>query len=373
MKNVSMENTEGTAFARNTMESAGNSGERAMSVCVGVVSSTQLPTRASPSTASVTRELPVTAPEPVRGAKFTVTPPAGLPYWSRARTVGRRVTPSPGTPSCCWLDATSSVTAASATGVAVKASGCTIGSMDAPNTCGSLVRVPMRHPSTPTLPSASVRRSVLPRIAPPPLMSAKRTSAPGMRLSNWSKSVSAGGSATAVPTTAGCVDGARRTITNGGPGVTEVTNVTGASPSAVAVSDCGPARVPSRQPPDVATPLALVRTVSLVTTPPPLATCQRTSTPARPRPRWSLSVTAGAGLIDVFAGPASDVAPAATSSVAMRGSGPSHAVATTAVDTPTSSSARARGTDAKERAVMTRMGVQCRVDEEMRRAGFLRP
>jgi len=70
-------------------------------------------------------------------------------------------------------------------------------------------------------------------------------------------------------------------------------------PSAVAWSVCVPETVPSVQPPELASPAAVVRTESLTTLPPPAVTRQRTMTLLMALPLASSTFTDGIVLTTV--------------------------------------------------------------------------
>src|SRR5437773_1875572 len=131
------------------------------------------------------------------------------------------------------------------------------------------------------IPLASVMTAVAGLTVPLPDATAKRTGTPAVGLSNWSRTSSAGGVATAVPTVADCVLPAWIVSCVAWPAVPVAVNVTGLPVPMEAVSVLPPAVVPSVQAVVAAIPLASVDTaVSGLTVPPPDVTANVTATPA---------------------------------------------------------------------------------------------
>src|SRR5438045_3319333 len=89
---------------------------------------------------------------------------------------------------------------------------------------------------------------------------ANETATPGTALANWSRTITDGGVATAVPTVAAWLSPAFNAIWVAGPAAPVARNVTGlpVRPVEVAVREFGPAVVPSVQDVSAATPLAFV-------------------------------------------------------------------------------------------------------------------
>src|SRR5205809_948802 len=131
------------------------------------------------------------------------------------------------------------------------------------------------------IPFASVLTAVAGLTVPLPDATAKRTGTPAVGLSNWSRTSTAGGVATAVPTVPDCVSPAWIVSCVATPAVPVAVNVTGLTlplHDALAIS---PAVVPSVQDVIVAIPFASVMTaVAGLTVPLPDATAKRTGTPA---------------------------------------------------------------------------------------------
>ena len=119
------------------------------------------------------------------------------------------------------------------------------------------------------------------------------TAAPLMGLPYWSSARTAGSDGTGVLTGACWSTSVTGVSRDNGPGFAVAVKVTAAMPSAVACSVCWPEVVPSVHPPDDASPLAVVRTESLMTLPPPLAMRQRTRIFLMPFPLASVTRTAG--------------------------------------------------------------------------------
>src|SRR5213083_3754859 len=150
------------------------------------------------------------------------------------------------------------------------------------------------------IPLASVMTAVAGLTVPPPDATAKRTGTPAVGLSNWSRTSTAGGVATAVPTVAACVAPAWIVSCVATSAVAVAVNVTGLPVPAVAVSVLAPADVPSVQDVIMAIPFASVLTaVAGLTVPLPDATAKRTGTPAVGLSNWSRTRTAGGVAIAV--------------------------------------------------------------------------
>src|SRR5256884_2635781 len=152
----------------------------------------------------------------------------------------------------------------------------------------------IRRPPISTLfPSTPLSRSPP---APLPRGVATVTATPGTGLANWSRTITDGGVATAVPTVAAWLLPAFNAIWVAAPGAPVAVNVTGlpVRPVAVAVREFAPAAVPSVQEVSAATPLAFVRIgVAGLTLPLPAAGANVTETPATGLLNWSRTITAG--------------------------------------------------------------------------------
>src|SRR5204863_9841133 len=107
--------------------------------------------------------------------------------------------------------------------------------------------VPSVHDVIVAIPLASVMTAVAGLTVPLPDATAKRTGTPAVGLSNWSRTSSAGGVATAVPTVADCVLPAWIVSCVAAPAVPVAVNVTGVAVPAVAASGVAPADVPRGQ------------------------------------------------------------------------------------------------------------------------------
>src|SRR5205809_20342 len=119
------------------------------------------------------------------------------------------------------------------------------------------------------IPLASVMTAVGLTV-PLPDATAKRTGTPAVGLSNWSRTSTAGGMASAVPTVADCVSPSLIVGCVATPAVAVAVNVTGLAVPVEALSVLVPADVPSVQDVIVAIPLAsLGSAVSGLTAPPP--------------------------------------------------------------------------------------------------------
>src|SRR5213592_3451585 len=131
------------------------------------------------------------------------------------------------------------------------------------------------------IPLASVMTAVAGLTVPLPDATAKRTGTPAVGLSNWSRTSTAGGVATAVPTVADCVFPTWIVSCVAAPVVPMAVNVTGLPVPMEAVRVLFPADVPSVQDEAVAIPFTSVITaVAGLTVPLPDATAKRTGTPA---------------------------------------------------------------------------------------------
>ena len=122
------------------------------------------------------------------------------------------------------------------------------------------------------------------------------TATPATGLANWSRTITEGGVATAVPTVAACPLPAFSAICVAGPAAPWAVNVTGlpARPLEDAVRVFMPAVVPSVHDVSAAMPLAFVRTgVVGFTLPLPDPGVNVTATPATGLLNWSRTITAG--------------------------------------------------------------------------------
>src|SRR5437773_2512618 len=159
-------------------------------------------------------------------------------------------------------------------------------------------------------PLASVMSSVAGLTVPLPDATAKRTGTPAVGLLNWSRTSTAGGVVTAVPTVADCVLPAWIVSYVAAPAVAVEVKVTGLTVPVEAVSVLLPAVVPRVQAVTTAIPLASVDTaVTGLTAPPPVVTANVTATPATGFLNWSRMSTAG-GVVTAVPTVAACVSPA---------------------------------------------------------------
>src|SRR6266550_4704146 len=129
------------------------------------------------------------------------------------------------------------------------------------------------------IPLASVMTAVGLTV-PLPDATAKRTGTPAVGLSNWSRTSTAGGVATAVPTVPECVGPAWIVSCVATPAVAVAVNVTGLTVPVEALSVLAPAVVPRVQDVAVAIPLASVVGFPPAMLPPPTPTVNVAATPA---------------------------------------------------------------------------------------------
>src|SRR5205807_8065836 len=154
---------------------------------------------------------------------------------------------------------------------------------------------PRVHAVAAATPSAPVVTGLVGLTLPPPVPGANVTATPATELPNWSRTITDGGTATAVPTRADCPSPALIAIWVAPLAVPLARNVTGLPCSVpdVAVSVFGPAVVPSVQLVTAATPLALVVWAAPVMPPPPVPGAKVTATPATGLLKASRTITAG--------------------------------------------------------------------------------
>src|SRR5213595_2381992 len=154
---------------------------------------------------------------------------------------------------------------------------------------------PSVHDATAATPSAPVVTGLVGLTLPPPVPGANVTPTPATGLPNWSRTITDGVTATAVPTRADCPSPALIAIWVAPLAVPLARNVTGLPCRApdVAVSVFGPAVVPRVQLVTAATPLALVVWAAPVMPPPPVPGAKVTATPATGLPNASCTITAG--------------------------------------------------------------------------------
>src|SRR5438034_1309659 len=127
------------------------------------------------------------------------------------------------------------------------------------------------------IPLASVMTAVAGLTVPLPDATAKRTGTPAVGLSNWSRTSTAGGVATAVPTVPDCVSPAWIVSCVAAPAVPVAVNVTGLPVPMEAVSGLLPAVVPTGQDVTGAIPFESGGTaVGGATVPPPAVAAKAT-------------------------------------------------------------------------------------------------
>src|SRR5437868_15289411 len=211
---------------------------------------------------------------PVAGvtASVTVAPLTGLPLASRTVTV-MVLEPAPAviaagaaaTVDCVALGPP-------AVAVAVNVTGLPRSPDDVARSVSVLAAVPSVQEFTAATPLALVVTGAAGSTVPLSPAVANVTATPGTGLANWSRTITDGGVATAVPTVAAWLLPAFNAIWVAAPAAPVAVNVTAlpVRPVAVAVSEFGPAVVPSVQEVSAATPLAFVGT-GVVGLPLPLA------------------------------------------------------------------------------------------------------
>jgi hypothetical protein len=241
--------------------------------------------------AFVTGSVSAIVPLPPVTVKRTGTPASGLLAVSRTMTLGATATVVPA--SAVWsLPASSAMLNAppGPVAVAVNSTGVSV------STVAVSVLMPTAGPivqeSTRAMPAESVSR-VAGVAAPPPCVTVKLTSTSATGLPCVSVTLTAGATATAVPTTAVWPSPAS-IVTPPAPVDCEVAEnvaVTDGSRGVVACTVCVPTIMPSVHVTD-ARPAESLRTESAEREPPPVATAKRIHSPATPRP--SLAVTRAA-------------------------------------------------------------------------------
>src|SRR5207302_3145926 len=207
---------------------------------------------------------------------------------------------------CCWKAiplctvpdgcvAMASRVAVPAVPVAVKVTGLPASDPEAAVNVFDPAVGPRVHAVTAATPSAPVVTGLVGVTLPPPVPGANVTATPATGLPSWSRTITDGGTATAVPTRACCPLPAWTAIWVAAPAVALARNVTGLPCSVpdVAVKVLGPAALPSVQLVTAATPLALVVCEAPVMLPPPVPGAKVTATPATGLPNASCTITAG--------------------------------------------------------------------------------
>src|SRR5881396_2383946 len=191
-----------------------------------VVPSVQAVVAAIPLASVDTAVTGLTVPPPDVTANVTATPATGLLNWSRMSTAGGVAIAVPTVAACvspAWIV---SCVAAPAVPVAVKVTGVPVPAAVAVSVLLPAV-VPSVHDVIVAIPLASVMTAVAGLTVPLPDATAKRTGTPAVGLSNWSRTSTAGGVATAVPTVAACVAPAWIVSCVAAPAVPVAVNVTG--------------------------------------------------------------------------------------------------------------------------------------------------
>src|SRR3989440_7015366 len=200
---------------------------------------------------------------PVAGvtASVTVAPLTGLPLASRTVTV-IVLEPAPAvivagaaaTADCVALGPPAVAAAVNVTGLPVSPD-------DVARSVSVLAAVPRVQEFAAATPLALVVTADAGSTVPLSPVVANVTATPGTALANWSRTITDGGVATAVPTVAAWLSPAFNAIWVAAPAAPVARNVTGlpARPAEVAVREFGPAVVPSVQEVRAATPLAFVR------------------------------------------------------------------------------------------------------------------
>src|SRR5881396_1088103 len=167
-----------------------------------VVPRVQAVTTAIPLASVDTAVTGLTAPPPVVTANVTATPATGLLNWSRTSTAGVVATAVPTVADCVLPAWIVSCAAAPAVAVAVNVTGLTV-PVEALSVLLPAV-VPRVQAVTTAIPFASVGTAVSGLTVPPPAVTANVTATPATGLLNWSRTSTAGGVVTAVPTVADC-------------------------------------------------------------------------------------------------------------------------------------------------------------------------
>src|SRR5437763_1109352 len=203
-----------------------------------------------------------------------------------------------GTPLCALADGCVTIAsrvALPAVAVAEKVTGLPASVPDAAVRVFSPATVPRRHDATAATSSAPAVTGLVGLTLPPPVPGANVTPTPATGLPNWSRTITDGGTATAVPTRADCPSPALMAIWVAPLAVPLARNVTGLPWSVpdVAVSVFGPAVVPRVQLVTAATPLALVVWAAPVMLPPPVPGAKVTATLGTGLPKASRTITAG--------------------------------------------------------------------------------
>src|SRR5207253_1839454 len=201
---------------------------------------------------------------PVAGvtASVTVAPLTGLPLASRTVTV-MVLEPAP---AVIVAGAAATVDCAAlgppAVADAMNVTGLPLSPEDVARSVSVLAAVPNVQEFAAATPLAVVVTAVGGSTVPLSPVVANVTATPGTGLANWSRTITEGGVATAVPTVAACPLPAFTAICVAGPAPAWAVNVTGLPerPEEVAVRVFEPAVVPSVQAVGAATPLAFVRT-----------------------------------------------------------------------------------------------------------------
>src|SRR2546430_17366774 len=222
---------------------------------------------------------------PVAGVtkSVTVAPLTGLPLASRTVTV-MVLGPAPAV-TVAGAAATVDCVALGppAVAVAVNVTGLLLSPAAVARSVSVLAAVPSVQEFAAATPFALVVTAVAGSTVPLSPVVANVTATPGTGLANWSRTITDGGVATAVPTAAAWLSPAFKAIWVAAPAAPVAVNVTAlpVRPVAVAVSEFGPAAVPSVQEGSAATPLAVVRIgVVRLTLPLPAAGANVTATPA---------------------------------------------------------------------------------------------
>src|SRR5207302_1321892 len=224
---------------------------------------------------------------PVTGfaASVTVAPLTGLPFASFTVTVivlaldpelAMIVAGAAATVDCVALGPP-------AVAVAVNVTGLLLSPAAVARSVSSLAAVPSVQEFAAATPFALVVTAVAGSTVPLSPLVANVTATPATGLANWSRTITEGGVATAVPTVAACPLPAFTAICVAGPAPAWAVNVTGLPerPEEVAVRVFPPAVVPSVHDVSAAMPLAFVRTgVGGFTLPLPDAVVNVTATPA---------------------------------------------------------------------------------------------
>src|SRR5947199_3473228 len=235
---------------------------------------------------------------PVAGltASVTVAPWIGFPLASRTVTV-MVLEPAPAVivaGAAATVDCV--VLGPPAVAVAVNVTGLPLSPAAVARSMSTLAVVPSVQEFAAAIPFATVATGVAGSTVPLSPLVANVTATPATGLANWSRTITEGGVATAVPTVAACPLPAFPAICVAGPAAPWAVNVTGlpARPLEDAVRVFVPAVVPSVHDVSAAMPLAFVRTgVVGFTLPLPDPGVNVTATPATGLLNWSRTITAG--------------------------------------------------------------------------------